>query len=78
MGPLYVLRQDAASSLALETKCRPSGMRPEDTYYQGVPWVSVVLQILSKDFLEVFSQCQSFDPQSISVCLRPALEACSK
>lgn len=36
IGPLYVLLQEAASSLALDTKCRPSGRRPEDTYHHDM------------------------------------------
>ena len=32
IGPLYVDRQLDASSRALATKCRPSGIKPEETY----------------------------------------------
>lgn len=31
MGFLYVDRHDEASSRALDTKCRPSGIKPDDT-----------------------------------------------
>ena len=32
IGDLYVLLHAAASSLALDAKCFPSGIRPDDTY----------------------------------------------
>lgn len=37
MGALYRSRHEAASSRARETKCRPSGRRPEETYIHVNP-----------------------------------------